>query len=61
MLAIFYAVLITIICLVFGFNQTTFRGSEQRINHEVEVGVQSGMFPGVIVGTVDLILLNRTG
>ncbi len=42
--------------LVYGFNQTTFVGTERGVNYVVEVGLQSGTDNAVTQGNVALIL-----
>ncbi len=46
--------------LVYGFNQTTFVGTERVVNYVVEVGLQSGTDNAVTQGNVELILTGTT-
>ncbi len=47
-------------CLVYGFNQTTFVGTERGVNYVVEVGLQSGTDNAVTQGSVALVLTGTT-
>ncbi len=47
-------------CLVFGFNQSTFRDVEQGESYTIEIGYWSGTSNNVVFGRVELTLEGTT-
>ncbi len=50
----------TTCCLVFGFNQSTFRDVEQGESYTIEIGYWSGTSNNVVFGRVELTLEGTT-
>ncbi len=51
---------VAIICLAFGFNQSTFRAIEQGESYTIEIGFWSGTINDVVIGRVELTLEGTT-
>ncbi len=50
----------TATCLVFGFNQSTFRAIEQSESYTINIGFWSGTIPDFVIGRVELTLEGTT-